>query len=599
MLGRTRRLLIAGLLAALVLFLALAWATRDALTELPFLRKQQAEAGRLASNGSTHVDLRPWQTARALAGLAGTAEEKEFAIQAERFADHEVDQAFASALRQANLERRSLTGEALALSQRVEQLQQVANADKALVQSLTDRAAISKDAAAETAGDDLEVAKAQLALDSDLLADAQLDLARAGGDEPSRVQAELAAHEVEMKDYDAKTAQNGQVVVITAQRHGTLAGRVNAWFDQRTRYELVQQALRQAQADIVTLTAQHTDLTNQIKTAAASTSGLDKLASLKRRSALSQILGICNDRIQSQQQLAGIYAKWSAQILLQHRIVQHLLLRSFALIAFILICVILLDALARHLIDRPKLDRGRVKTLHIIFKLGIQLLGVLTILFVVFGAPSEMPTILGFTTAGLTLVLQDFIIAFFGWFVLMGKNGIRIGDLVEINGVSGEVAEISLFRTSMLETGNWTDQGHPTGRRVSFINSFAIKGQYFNFSTAGQWMWDEIRFNIPAAEENYAMIELIHAAVLKETEKAARLAEAEWKHSARHAGLSQFAADPAVEMRPGASGIDIVVRYVTRAAERFEVRNRLYERVIGLLNKPPAVADQPLTPPAR
>jgi small-conductance mechanosensitive channel len=170
---------------------------------------------------------------------------------------------------------------------------------------------------------------------------------------------------------------------------------------------------------------------------------------------------------------------------------------------------------------------------------------------------------------------------------------------VEINGVAGEVAEISLFRTSMLETGNWTDQGHPTGRRVSFINSFAIRGQYFNFSTAGQWMWDEIRFNIPAAEENYAMIELIHAAVLKETEKDARLAEAEWKRSVRHAGLSQFAADPAVEMRPGASGINIVVRYVTRAADRFEVRNRLYERVIGLLNKPPANADQPLTHPAR
>jgi hypothetical protein len=119
------------------------------------------------------------------------------------------------------------------------------------VQSLTDRAANSRAASAETAGDDLEVAKAQLALDSDLLADAQKDLARAGGDEPSRIQAELAAREVEMKDYDARAAQNGQVAVIATQRHGTLAGRVNAWFDQRTRYELVQQALRQAQADIV------------------------------------------------------------------------------------------------------------------------------------------------------------------------------------------------------------------------------------------------------------------------------------------------------------------------------------------------------------
>jgi len=615
MLGRTRFLLIAGLLAMLVLFLALAWATRDALAELPSLRKQQAEASRLAS-ASTHVDLGPWQTAHALAGLATTTEEKEFARQAERFADHEVDQAFASALRQANLERRSLTGEALAFSQRVEQLQRVVNDDKALVQSLTDGAANAKAGAAETAADDLEVAKAQLGLDSDLLADAQQDLARAGGDEPSRVQAELAAHEAEMKDYDAKAAQNGQTAVTAARRHGTLAGRVNAWFDQLTRYDLVQQALRQAQGDIVTLTAQHVDLTNQIKTAASPASGQDKsarLASLKRRSALSQILGICNDRIQSQQQLAGIYGKWSAQILLQHRIILHLLLRSFALIAFILICTIFLDALARHLIDRPKFDQGRVKTLHIIFKLGIQLLGALIILFVVFGAPSEMPTILGLTTAGLTLVLQDFIIAFFGWFVLMGKHGIRIGDWVEINGVAGEVAEVGLFRTSVLETGNWTDQGHPTGRRVSFINSFAIRGQYFNFSTTGQWMWDEIRFSIPVAEENHAMIELIHAAVLKETAKAARLAEAEWKRSPRHVGLSQFAADPAVEMRPGPSGINIVVRYVTRASERFEVRNRLYERVIGLLNQPPAPQpgaegpqvqiepanpDQPLTPPA-
>src|ERR1035437_8351843 len=127
-----------------------------------------------------------------------------------------------------------------------------------------------------------------------------------------------------------------------------------------------------------------------------------------------------------------------------------------------------------------------------------------------------------------------------------------------------------------------------TGRRVSFINSFAIKGQYFNFSTTGQWMWDEIRFSIPAAEENYAMIELIHRAVLKQTEKAARLAEAQWKRSPRRAGLIQFVADPAVELLPGVSGINIIVRYVTPAAERFEVRNRLYERVIELLNKPPA-----------
>jgi small-conductance mechanosensitive channel len=311
-----------------------------------------------------------------------------------------------------------------------------------------------------------------------------------------------------------------------------------------------------------------------------------KLAALKDRSARSQLLAIYDDRIQSHKQLAAVYRKWSAQLLLQHRIVWHLLVQSIALIAFILICAIVLDAVARHFVDRPALDRRRAHTLRVVLKLGIQLTGVLLILLVIFGVPSQMPTILGLTTAGLTVVLQDFIIAFFGWFVLMGKGGIRIGDWVEINGVGGEVVEIGLFRTAMLETGNWTDKGHPTGRRITFLNSFAIKGQYFNFSTTSQWMWDEIRFGIPATGGVYDLIERIHKAVIEETAENTRLAEAEWKH-ARKSGLSHVGAEPAVEMRPGASGIDIVVRYVTRASDRFEVRNRLYERVVGLLHKPP------------
>jgi len=255
-------------------------------------------------------------------------------------------------------------------------------------------------------------------------------------------------------------------------------------------------------------------------------------------------------------------------------------------------CVILLDALARHLVDRPTLDRRRAHTLRVVLKLGIQLTGFLLIVLVVFGVPSQMPTILGITTAGLTVVLQDFIIAFFGWFVLMGKGGIHVGDWVEINGVGGEVAEIGLFRTGLLETGNWTDKGHPTGRRITFLNSFAIKGQYFNFSTTSQWMWDEIRFGIPANGDAYDLIELIHKAVIEETQENTRLAEEEWTR-ARKSGLSHLSAEPAVEMRPGAGGIDIVLRYVTRASDRFEIRNRLYERVVGLLHKPPAPSPPP------
>ena len=74
-----------------------------------------------------------------------------------------------------------------------------------------------------------------------------------------------------------------------------------------------------------------------------------------------------------------------------------------------------------------------------------------------------------------------------------GTNGVRVRDWVEIDGVGGEVVKIGLFRTWLLETGNWTAHGHPTGGKVSFLNGYAIRGKYFNFSTVGQWMWDEIK----------------------------------------------------------------------------------------------------------
>ncbi len=604
--------ILAVLLALLAICLAFSWSTRDAMAHLPFLNAK-GNVHNLVDSQKTMVDLHPWQTAQALAPLAVSAEEVEYAREAERLADHEVDQAFAAALRQASTRPRALTGEALSLSLKVAQLKQVVQEDQAVVQSLTPASNATAILPANRAqpvpsADDLEIAKAQLGLDSDELADAQQDLARASGDQRTEIQQELTAREAAMRKYDTESHGEGQVAVLSAAQYSTLAVRLKAWTNQRGRYQLIQQAMQQARADVSMLTTEHNALETQANRSSAATGGVGsqpgrsapdntaRLANIKQRSEQRQLLSIYDDRIQTQQQLAAAYGKWGAQVLLQHRILLHLILRSLALIASILICAILCQALMRHLMERPTLDRRRMQTLRTILELSVQIVAGLLILLVIFGAPRQMPTILGLATAGLTVALQDFILAFFGWFVLMGKNGICAGDWVEINSVGGEVIEISLFRTTMLETGNWTDKGYPTGRRVTFINSFAIRGQYFNFSTVGQWMWDEISVSVPVSDDSYVSVELIHKAVLQETERDSRLAEQEWKRTTRQNGLSQFSAIPSVNLRPSASGIDILVRYVTRASKRFEVRNRLYQRVIDVLHKPytlPSASEQP------
>src|ERR1017187_4040717 len=197
-LGRTRLGLLISLLALLILCAIFSWTTRRAMEHLQFLRGQGSSANG-QSGAKTHVDLRPWLTAQALAPLAVTAEEAEYARDAERLADHEVDQAFTSALRLAGLQaqRLTLTGDALALSQRDAYLQELVNEDQAQVKRLTTASSVHAGAAKDagqpvTDDDDLDIAKAQLGLDSDQLAEAQQDLDCASGDDRAQLQAELS-----------------------------------------------------------------------------------------------------------------------------------------------------------------------------------------------------------------------------------------------------------------------------------------------------------------------------------------------------------------------------------------------------------------------
>jgi small-conductance mechanosensitive channel len=158
-----------------------------------------------------------------------------------------------------------------------------------------------------------------------------------------------------------------------------------------------------------------------------------------------------------------------------------------------------------------------------------------------------------------------------------------VGDWVEIDGIGGEVVRLGLFRTWLLETGNWNANGHPTGRHISFLNGFAIRGKYFNFSTAGQWMWDEIKVSIPPGAQAFPLIEKIREATVKATAADAKMAEEELRRVTHEQGLAQFSATPSIDMRPAGAGVDIVVRYVTRAGVRLETRNRLFGTVLKLM----------------
>jgi len=174
----------------------------------------------------------------------------------------------------------------------------------------------------------------------------------------------------------------------------------------------------------------------------------------------------------------------------------------------------------------------------------------------------------------------------------MIKNGLRVGDWVEINGVAGEVIEINLLRTVLLETGNWTTTGHPTGRKVAFVNSYAIEGHFFNFTTSGQWMWDELQMMVPSDRDPYALIDELQAEITKDTEENAHSAEQEWQNATSRYRVKSVSAAPAVNLRPTPPGVEVHVRYITRANERSAMRTKLSQSMVQILQRKPAAQNR-------
>jgi hypothetical protein len=121
------------------------------------------------------------------------------------------------------------------------------------------------------------------------------------------------------------------------------------------------------------------------------------------------------------------------------------------------------------------------------------------------------------------------------------------------------------------------------------MNSYAIEDHYFNFSTAGQWLWEEIHIALPSGKDPYALRDAIRGAVEEITRQDIDLATREWRRlSQLHGSLSTLSAQPTVELR-AAGGLEVVIRYITRAQDRFEMRSRLNQQLLAILHAPPQI----------
>jgi hypothetical protein len=543
-----------------------------------FSEPAEAPSSNSSINQSTYV------TARNLAALAATPQEQQYAVLAMRSADHELDQSFASAIRNSASHRFALTPAATSMLHHAAELKQAIRVDQASVTAASAEGGDTPD----DDGERLRIAQAQLVLDQDELENVQQDLARMGGDPQTDVQQAFDQHR-SIENQAAALPKNTETAALESSRslHSVL-GKMRILSSLKERRSALIDARSKALAARQRLQQQHDVLANKSYVAAPGedpASRVGKLAQLRALAEREKDMTDLDKRVRDLGQLATVYEDWGHLMQTQRRALLTSLTEDFLKILMAVLGIFALSGLAQYLINRwEKNHHHRLKHARVVITLLLEVVVVARIAVVVFGMPGDVSTIVGFITAGITVTLKDFLVSFVGWFALMGRRGVEVGDWVEIDGTQGEVLEVTVLHTYLLEAGNWGTSGQFTGRQAVFMNKYAVERKYFNFSTSEQWLWDELVIPVPGSKViTRQLLGRVQELIAAETQDDMAAADASWRELAMTHGLRERKGAPTAVVRTSAAGLEVVVRYVSKAPRRFESAVHLRQVVLGAL----------------
>ena len=205
---------------------------------------------------------------------------------------------------------------------------------------------------------------------------------------------------------------------------------------------------------------------------------------------------------------------------------------------------------------------------------------------------SELGTITtfaGLMTAGIAVALQNVILSVAGYFFLIGKYGVRVGDRVQVAGVTGDVVDIGLVRLHLMEvTGEGSPR--PTGRVVVFSNSvvFQANAGLFKQIPGTSFVWHEITLTIgPEGHYHEAEQRLLEAVnkVYAEYHEKMEQQRRGMERALNSARISEF--NPESRLRLTGAGLEIVIRYPVELSSAAEIDDRITRELIEAIDREP------------
>jgi small-conductance mechanosensitive channel len=253
---------------------------------------------------------------------------------------------------------------------------------------------------------------------------------------------------------------------------------------------------------------------------------------------------------------------------------------------FIGIAVIwmLIKAIQKNLFSKIKDNNNRYKAKKFSSFIGYFL--TIILLTVIFSDKlGNLTVALGVAGAGIAFALQEVIASFAGWLAIMFGGFYNTGDRVQLGGIKGDVMDIGVLRTTIMETGQWVDGDLYNGRIVLIANSYVFKEPVFNYSGDFPFLWDEIKIPIQYGSDYDKAKEIILKAGVDVAGDLSIRSKEKWVSLQNKYRLEDAQTEPMVSLVANDNWAEYTLRYVVGYKRRRFTKSELFTKILTEIEK--------------
>ena len=191
----------------------------------------------------------------------------------------------------------------------------------------------------------------------------------------------------------------------------------------------------------------------------------------------------------------------------------------------------------------------------------------------------------GLVGAGIAVALQDFFKNFAGGIVLFVTGIYRVGDRIEINSKYGDVIDIRMLYTTLMEMKEWVAGDQATGRLSIIPNGMVLSSTINNYTKDNNFIWDELAIPITYDSDWKEAVTKILGIVKEGTGKIADQAEKEISGLGEKYYLFKRTVQPEIFFTLTDNWITFNIRYISDVKERRSLHNALTQMILSEIQR--------------